>query len=272
MKRLLIAVFLALNTTAYAQDDISQGTGIIGNGRLLGAQTYDGQTIVGVLGIDAAGNTKLNSLLGHSLQCGGDINRLHVFGAASDAALSYKFGDSGTTATQALTISSSTPDADDDSTLALSGGGDYGATPWTRGSYLVLRGEEVSGGGDLLLGTGQLDDILFQVGGTTELTCGNDSCLMSGATSEIGTTGATALNVKVANTTQFTVSNTGTLIGTGTATLGWAVVDGTDNTACSTQCTTPAVFGFNLSAGPTAPTLVGPADATADICLCAGAS
>lgn len=58
----------------------------------------------------------------------------------------------------------------------------------------------------------------------------------------------------------------------GTATIGWAVVDGADNTACSSQCVTPAVFGFNLSAGATAPTLVGPADATADICLCAGAS
>lgn len=54
--------------------------------------------------------------------------------------------------------------------------------------------------------------------------------------------------------------------------LGWAVVDGTDNTACTSQCTSAAVFGFNLAAGATAPVLVGPSDAAADICLCAGSS
>lgn len=54
--------------------------------------------------------------------------------------------------------------------------------------------------------------------------------------------------------------------------LGWSVVDGTDNTACTSQCTSAAVFGLNLSAGATAPNMVGASDATADICLCAGGS
>lgn len=65
---------------------------------------------------------------------------------------------------------------------------------------------------------------------------------------------------------------TGTISSSRTSTIGWAVVDGTDNTMCESQCISAAVFGFNLAAGATAPVIVGASDATADICLCAGAS
>ncbi len=68
------------------------------------------------------------------------------------------------------------------------------------------------------------------------------------------------------------VIGTSTVTSSSTGSLGWAVVDGADDTACTTQCTSAAVFGFNLAAGATAPVLVGPSDATADICLCAGSS
>lgn len=77
---------------------------------------------------------------------------------------------------------------------------------------------------------------------------------------------------RVGGSDQWTINGSGNLIGLGTGSAGWAVVDGTDNTACTSQCTAPAVFGFNLAAGATAPVLVGPSDATADICMCAGAS
>lgn len=65
---------------------------------------------------------------------------------------------------------------------------------------------------------------------------------------------------------------TGTVRSSATADIGWAVVDTADNAACTTGCTSAAVFGINLAAGATAPVIVGPADATADVCLCAGAS
>ena len=68
------------------------------------------------------------------------------------------------------------------------------------------------------------------------------------------------------------VAATSTVTSSAAADLGWAVVDGTDNTACTAQCTSAAVFGFDLAAGASAPVLVGPAGATADICLCAGSS
>lgn len=64
----------------------------------------------------------------------------------------------------------------------------------------------------------------------------------------------------------------GEITSSATGSLGWSVVDGADNTACTAQCTSAAVFGLNLAAGATDPVMVGPADATADICLCAGAS
>ncbi len=66
--KLLIAVLLALNTgVVFAQDDISLSVGIVGNGKKLGAKTYDGQTTVGVLGIDSGGNTALSALSGEGV-------------------------------------------------------------------------------------------------------------------------------------------------------------------------------------------------------------
>lgn len=63
-----LVVLLAVVSTAYAQDDISISTGIIGNGKYLGAKTTDGQTTVGVLGVDANGKTAINGLGGVILQ------------------------------------------------------------------------------------------------------------------------------------------------------------------------------------------------------------
>ncbi len=54
-----------------------------------------------------------------------------------------------------------------------------------------------------------------------------------------------------------------------TSDLGWAVVAGAD-TACNTTCTSACVFGVNTAA--TEADIVDCADATADECLCAGAS
>lgn len=64
---------------------------------------------------------------------------------------------------------------------------------------------------------------------------------------------------------------TGTFRSSRTTDFGWTVVDGTDDTACTSQCTSAAVFGFNVVAGVYT-AMVGPSDTTADICLCAGAS
>lgn len=66
MKKLLLLSVLFAGI-AFAQDNISQSTGIVGNGRMLGAKTYDGQTTVPVLGVDSSGNTTVNSLSGKTV-------------------------------------------------------------------------------------------------------------------------------------------------------------------------------------------------------------
>ncbi len=104
-----------------------------------------------------------------------DAQRLHTIGASSDTALTYTFGDAGTTAVQQLTISASTADADDDSSLILAGGGAAGGT---RGASITLPGEEVSGGGDITYNTGDGDQHLFQVGGTTEFVANADGVIV----------------------------------------------------------------------------------------------
>lgn len=64
LRNLLLAVLIAV--PVFAQDDISGSTGVIGNGRYLGAKTVDGQTTVPVLGVDSSGNTAINALSGKS--------------------------------------------------------------------------------------------------------------------------------------------------------------------------------------------------------------
>lgn len=96
------------------------------------------------------------------------------------------------------------------------------------------------------------------------------SKIVPGATSiSLRNNADNADNLKVTDAGNVTFR--GTMIGTGTSSLGWAVVSGA-NVECTTTCVTPAVFGFDLAAGATSPVLVGPSDATADVCLCAGAS
>lgn len=141
-------------------------------------------------------------------------------------------------------------------TLAESDGNCTGATTGTRGNVAIPGGVShlaLSVGSRLILDDSSDDN--DWIGCTA-----NDACRW--------TVGGTALIQNTASTSTFA----GTITSTATGSLGWAVVDGADDTACTSQCTGAAVFGFNLAAGATAPVLVGPSDATADICLCAGAS
>lgn len=63
---------------------------------------------------------------------------------------------------------------------------------------------------------------------------------------------------------------TGSLLMTGTGSIGWTIVDQTDNQACTTGCTRACVAGQDLG-GANKP-LVSCSDTTADICLCGGGS
>lgn len=67
-------------------------------------------------------------------------------------------------------------------------------------------------------------------------------------------------------TLMFRMEDTGEFTSAGTTSIGWSVVAGAD-TACNTTCTSACVVGFDATAG-----IVDCATATADQCLCAGAS
>lgn len=63
----------------------------------------------------------------------------------------------------------------------------------------------------------------------------------------------------------------GEITSASTGSLGWSYVTGA-NTACTTTCTSAAVFGVDLAAGASSPVIVAANSATADACVCAGAS
>lgn len=68
-------------------------------------------------------------------------------------------------------------------------------------------------------------------------------------------------------TTKWTMGDTGTLIGAGTATIGWTVIASGAGVACTDACTTPCVAGQNATFGLEACSV-----AVTGWCICAGAS
>lgn len=274
MKNLIKALLLicALSTTAFAQDDISQSTGIIGNGRLLGAKTYDGQLTVGILGIDSSGNTVIKALSGKTVSIPGTMSFTGnatlaanlVFSAASakiipgatsllvrnnaDSASNISILDSGaiTLAMQNQTISKQTSDASDNGTLQISAGGAV-AFDGTRGGTFYMSGNESGGGvgGQVqtyggAVSTGHIRNILKHTSATFTVE---------------GSTGT------------LTATDGGKLSSSATSDFGWALVSAA-NQACNTTCVSACIMGQET----TSKAFLACTDATADICLCAGAS
>lgn len=63
-----------------------------------------------------------------------------------------------------------------------------------------------------------------------------------------------------------------TLTADTSASIGWSVVDQTDNQACTTGCTYGCVYGFENATGTSVTNIVNCDATTADLCLCAGPS
>jgi hypothetical protein len=175
---------------------ILPGGAVLDNNTYLKATDQAGSGQINILKVDSGDNTLINSSASDELilQLEDDASRLIRFTAASDAALAMKFGDAGTTATQQLTISASTADADDDGSLILCGGGAYG-TAGNRGACITLSGEEVGSGGNAIINTGAGDALILQVGDTTEATLTDNQIAVSGAAFEI-VPGATSFAIR----------------------------------------------------------------------------
>ena len=150
-------------------------------------------------------------------------------------------------------IRASTSDAADSGRLVMSGGGNILSV--TRGAYLELAGNEHADAGTAILYSGDpatadvsigaADDIIFEALG------GTDSLVIDTATQA--------------------ATFTGKVTSSAAADIGWSVVAGT-NVACNTTCTSACVFGFDVTAGNVTGLPLACTDATADVCICAGAS
>ena len=124
---------------------------------------------------------------------------------------------------------------------------------------------------DTVLNADTGDVIKLSVAGTSEVQISNDTITFTGAAGAI-VPGATSLAIKdtAGSVNNLLITDAGAVTMAG-ASLGWSYVTGA-NTACTSTCTFAAVFGVDLAAGASAPVIVGPASATADACVCAGAS
>lgn len=141
----------------------------------------------------------------------------------------------------AAVIGANTVSGTDTASICLSGGGGAICNE-TRGGYIAVYGkQEVSQTGGVSIGT---------------------------ATGSAG-----ALGLRTAGSSRLSISSTGTstftgqVLSTATSDLGWTLVS-VANQACNTTCTNACVVGQET----TSKALLACTDATADICLCAGAS
>ena len=226
------------------------GGAVIGNNAYIKARNAAGSANINILKVDSNDDLVINSDTSDliKLQLSADTNRLFSFNASSDTAHTLTFGDSGTTAAQTLTISSSTSDADDDTRLILTGGGAVGIT---RGGHLIMSGNE-----EATVGTA----------GWVEIKSGNIADTQIGLSN--GSSSSLIVFRNSSGTKMWEFNDSGGMIGnSGVSSIGWTVVAGA-NTACTTTCTTPCIFGVNNAA--TEADIVSCSDNTADECLCGG--
>jgi len=180
-----------------------------------------------------------------------------ILGATSDTALTQKFGDSGTTASQTYEISASTADGDDDAVLRIVGGGAYDVAG-SRGAAVEVQGDNAGGTyGTVRLVTGSASNGSVDVRINNSTATGRFSVQNSSGIETMGVRGSTGA-----------ISTSSTITSSATSDLGWSAVNAA-NQACNTTCTSACVFGMNTGA---LGNFVGCADATADTCICAGAS
>lgn len=171
----------------------------------------------------------------------GDTHIFQIAGTTEEILGNDNIAFTGT----ANTITSSTADGSDNATVTIAGGG---ATSGTRGARIDLIGNE----------DGSNPGVAFISAGS--VSAGHIILRTNNAGSNIRFEPNASL--------MWTMAPGGTFIGAGTATIGWSV-QAASNQACTTTCTTPCVVGIDtLGTGG----FLDCATATADYCLCAGAS
>lgn len=274
----LIVAILLIPALVFAQDNISLDPGPIGNGRLLGAKTYDGQATVGVLGVDSSGNTTVQSLSGKVVNFPGNVTVTGTFGTTGVTSLA-----NGTAAAPSLTFTSDPDTGIYRSAADVIGFATGGAVRllMTSGNLKFpaatngIVGSDSGTAGQLTIAgathASTSVGAYLQVNGNTNAGLGA-ATLYAGnvAGSNLGIGGwhsTSTIDFIAGGTSKWTMGAAGTLIGTGTSDVGWAIVAAA-NQACNTTCVTPCVFGQET----TSKAILACTDATADSCLCAGAT
>lgn len=209
---------------------LGTGLGVVSNNEYQTARNAAGTANINVWKVDSSDNTVINSSASDvlRLQLEDDAQRLIDFSAASDTALAMKFGDGGTTAAQALSITSATADADDDSQTNIGGGGAIGVT---RGAGISLRGNEHTSGPDVIINSGQAAggdiSIVTNVASAGILLYTDNAALAA----TLGSTGELALN-KAGGTIAIQEATAGSKC------MGTATANGTTAVTVSTTCAT----------------------------------
>lgn len=245
----------------YIASNVAAGA-VLSNAAWFKGRNQAGNADINILRLDTSDNTVINSSASDDLilQLEDDVDRLILFDAGSDTALSMRWGDDGATAAQNLSITGSTSDADDDQQLCLSGGG--ACADLTRGSYLSVEGEQDGGGGDAVLAA--IDDVL--------ITGNDDVVIATQGAGDIVTIAGGGTNVDLTVADDLITVAASTVLTGGAGSWGWTLVNATDNQACTTGCGISAcIFGFDSGAATLAGILAC-SDDTADLCFCAGAA
>lgn len=177
-----------------------------------------------------------------------DTNGAILYGltATGSAANYVTYANAATGADPNITVSAG--DTNRGYTINAAGTGGLTVVSTNTGPSLITRGLTVNNGAN----NGAGDDLVVKTTGS--------------ANAFVVDASADTINAAVP-----IVSST-TITSTATADIGWAVVDQTDNQACTTGCTNACVFGIANATGTAVTNIVGCSDATADLCLCAGAS
>lgn len=156
-------------------DTLVSGSAALANDAYLIWNNAAGSATINVLKVDSGDETILNADTGDGvhLQIAGDAQRVLNYTAASDTALVLTFGDG--TASQQLDFRGSSADAADSQAICISGAGSCNDA--TRGSWVLSKGNEVSGGGDLELSSGNASnsDINLNLGSSTSVVAVRDS-------------------------------------------------------------------------------------------------
>lgn len=246
------------NESSNGKVDIKEGSNSGGITLTAGTTTFSGNAVPAVTASQDLGtsslawsNTYTNNIrsgtgAGLTLRATGATTLdMYTNGTARWTVNAYSILGAGTAATDHL-IATSSSDATDSNSLRLCGGGAYSAG---RGGCIELDGNENANKGDISIDAG--DSANSDIRLRTNVSSGN------------------IYIVNASNSIKWTFDDNGTFKSSNiTNDIGWTPVNAA-NQACNTTCTTGCVFGMNTGA---LGNFVSCTDATADTCLCAGAS